>query len=55
MLLIVCIIVVVAEPEITLFSIFAVYVLSGPVNLLVLLWKRRVVKRPSQEQTTPLP
>lgn len=53
--LILCIIVVVAEPEITLFSIFALYVLSGPANILALLLKRRFTKRVSQEQTTPFP
>ena len=52
-LLILCIIIVVAEPEITLFSIFTLYVLSGPVSLLVVFWKRRVTKRASQEQPTP--
>lgn len=51
-ILVLCIIVVVAEPEITLFSIFALYVLSGPANLLALLWKRRMAKRVSREQTT---
>jgi CDP-diacylglycerol--serine O-phosphatidyltransferase len=52
--LILCIIIVVAEPEISLFLIFASYVLSGPANLLAILWKRRV-KRVTREQTTPLP
>ncbi len=51
--LILCIVIVVAEPEITLFSIFALYVLSGPVNLLALLWKRRLRRRVSREQTIP--
>lgn len=51
-ILILCIIVVVAEPEITLFSIFALYVLSGPANLLAILWKRRASRRVSQEQPT---
>ncbi len=54
-ILILCIIVVVAEPEITLFSIFAIYVLSGPANLLAIFWKRRIAKRVSREQTTPFP
>jgi len=53
-MLILCIVIVVAEPEITLFSIFALYVLSGPANLLALLWKRRMRRRVSHEQTTPL-
>ena len=53
-LLILCIIVVVAEPEITLFCIFSVYILSGPAHLLALSWKRRLAKRVSQEQTPPL-
>lgn len=52
-LLILCIIIVVAEPEITLFSIFTFYVLSGPVSLLTALWKRRLAKRVSREQPTP--
>ena len=52
-LLILCIVVVVAEPEITLFSIFALYVLSGPAALLALHWKRRIAKRAPGEQTTP--
>ncbi len=54
-ILILCIIIVVAEPEITLFAIFALYVLSGPANLLARLWKRRLGKRVPQEQTTPFP
>jgi CDP-diacylglycerol--serine O-phosphatidyltransferase len=53
-LLILCIIVVVAEPEITLFSIFSVYILSGPAHLLAVSWKRRLTRRVSQEQTPPL-
>ena len=52
-LLILCIIIVVAEPEITLFSIFTLYVLSGPASLLVVLWRRRFAKRVAQEQPTP--
>jgi CDP-diacylglycerol--serine O-phosphatidyltransferase len=52
-ILILCIIVVVAEPEITLFSIFAIYVLSGPVQYLAVLWKRRISRRVPKEQPTP--
>ena len=51
-ILILCIIVVVAEPEITLFSIFALYVLSGPTNLLARVWKRRTARQATQEQPT---
>lgn len=51
-ILILCIIVVVAEPEIMLFSIFALYVLSGPANLLALVWKRRIARRVSPENST---
>jgi len=51
-LLILCIVIVVAEREITLFSLFALYVLSGPANLLAVLWKRRASRRVSQEQPT---
>jgi CDP-diacylglycerol--serine O-phosphatidyltransferase len=51
---ILCIIIVVAEPEITLFSIFTLYVLSGPAGLLAVLWRRRVAKRVSQEQPNSL-
>lgn len=54
-LLILCIIVVVAEPEITLFSIFSVYVLSGPAHFLAVVWRRRMAKQVSQEQTSTLP
>jgi len=54
-LLILCGVLVIAEPEISLFAIFAAYVLSGPANLVVLLWKRRVAKRLSEEQASPLP
>ncbi len=53
--LILCIVVIMAEPEISLFSISALYVLSGPANLLAILWKRRIAKRISSEQTTPSP
>jgi CDP-diacylglycerol--serine O-phosphatidyltransferase len=52
-IVILCIIVVVAQPEITLFAISALYVLSGPANLLAVLWRRRIAKRVSQERTTP--
>jgi CDP-diacylglycerol--serine O-phosphatidyltransferase len=52
-LLILCIMIVVAEPEISLFSIFAIYVLSGPASLLAILWKRRLAKKASQEPAMP--
>jgi CDP-diacylglycerol--serine O-phosphatidyltransferase len=53
-LVVLCIVVVVAEPEITLFSIFALYVLSGPANLMAVLWKRRRAKRVAPEETPSL-
>ncbi|MBW2059306.1 MAG: CDP-diacylglycerol--serine O-phosphatidyltransferase [Deltaproteobacteria bacterium] len=49
--LILCLIIVVAEPEVTLFSIFAIYVLSGPAGLLALVWKRRIARKVSVEKT----
>jgi CDP-diacylglycerol--serine O-phosphatidyltransferase len=51
-IVILCIVVVVAEPEVTLFSIFALYVLSGPASYLALVWKRRMAKGVASRQTT---
>ena len=53
-LLITCIVIVLAQPEITLFFIAALYILSGPLHLLVRLWGRRSAKKVASEQTTPL-